>query len=356
MIPGRFYPVFAGHEIWQDLAAYLDRLAPSQVFLLTDEHVRHHCMAILYDKMPALKESPVFVLPPGEGSKDAWHAEAVWKWLSEYPAGKDALLINLGGGVVSDLGGFVAGTYKRGITFINLPTTLIGQADAAVGGKTGINLEGFKNQVGTISHPGAVFICPAFLKSLPVRALVSGYPEIIKTALVTGAEFWDDLNRVVLEAPEALPSLIRRCVMAKLSVADLDPEDRNERKCLNFGHTIGHALEGVSHSNGNEPLLHGEAVAAGMICEAYISTLLTGLDNRALDKMASLLKIFYDRPVQTRMDMSRFLMFASRDKKNSGGEIRFTLIEAPGKPVIDCPVQNEIIEKALRFYRESYTS
>jgi 3-dehydroquinate synthase len=354
-IEGLYYPVFIGKNPWNDLKAFIAEQFPtSKLFILTDENVNKECLPGLLHHVEFLKDAPVISVPSGEGSKSVETALRCWDWLTDQEATRSDLLINLGGGVVTDLGGYVAATYKRGMPFIHIPTTLIGQADAAIGGKTGINFSGYKNHLGYFANPSTVFIDPGFLETLPKRELISGYAELIKSALISGGDFWTRIREEDLDNPAMLQGFIADSVTYKLSITDHDLYDRDLRKCLNFGHTIGHAMESLSFEEGRKPLLHGEAVAAGMICEAYISAKIKGLDRETIKSIHHLINKYFPQIDMDLCadDLHRFLV---QDKKNTEGTIRMTLLRAPGQPRADQPVGPGLISESLVHYKDIFT-
>lgn len=352
---GDHYPVFIGDSALKDGNDFLASMyTASKLFILTDENVYHHCLPRLMDQCPFLKTAEILAIRPGERSKDISMVVDLWKWLTGHNAARGDLMINLGGGVISDLGGFVAGTYKRGIAFVNIPTTLIGQADASLGGKTGINVASVKNLAGSFNNPSAVCIHPPFLETLPGRELKAGYAEIIKSALISGGEFWALCTKGNGLNEAGLLELIRHSVKVKMAFAEKDPYDLNVRRALNFGHTVGHAMESLSFEDGHELLLHGEAIAAGMICEGYLSVAYCGLDPKVLESLSGILKGIFKRIEFDQQDTIKMLQFMIKDKKNREGKVNVTLLSAPGKVLLDQGVRNRQITEALRFYRENF--
>jgi 3-dehydroquinate synthase len=345
------YPVFAGPEIWDEFDAFINPgLKAGGVFILTDVNTVKYCLPVLLEHVPSLNNSPLLSIPAGEASKSIEKVEEIWAWLMEGGAGRDSLLLNLGGGVVSDTGGFAAATYKRGIQHVNIPTSLIGQADAAVGGKTGINVAGVKNLVGLFTDPSAVFIFPGFLETLPLTHITSGFAEIIKSAALAGEKFWIDLNKVngIDDAP--VNQLILAAVGFKCSLIKQDPYDLSARKALNFGHTIGHALESISFLPGNMVITHGEAVAAGMICEAFLSHFLAGMPEKELDELSSVILRFFDLQPINPETAGQLINVMNHDKKNDRERVLFSLLERIGKPVLNEPAGIEDIFRSLEFY------
>ncbi|MCL4133165.1 UNVERIFIED_CONTAM: hypothetical protein GTU68_013513 [Idotea baltica] len=275
----------------------------------------------------------------------------VWEALSEYNADRKSLLINLGGGVVTDLGGFVASTYMRGITYINIPTSLLAMVDASVGGKTGVDLGALKNQVGVINEGEMVGVDTSFLSTLPQNEMVSGFAEMLKHGLIYDKAYWNTLTHLENLDISDLDQLIYDSVLIKNKVVTEDPKELGLRKILNFGHTLGHAIESYFLENADKtPLLHGEAIAIGMILEAYISTKTCELNKDELDVISEgILKTFAKVDIN-KQDLAIIINLLKHDKKNSHGIVRFVLLEAIGKPKIDCVVSNELIFEAFDYY------
>jgi 3-dehydroquinate synthase len=344
------HPVYFGPDTWSEFEHWLLSTLPSaRIFILTDDHAGEFCFPLLLSRTPVLKNCHLYSVIPGEQSKNISTAEDCLKWLSDLNAEKTDLLVNLGGGVISDLGGFVAGIYKRGIPFVNIPTTLIGQADAAIGGKTGLNFRHVKNQVGLIRFPQAVFIDPVFLRTLPEREKRSGMAEILKTALVSGIPSWNEARTQDLFDADHLEKMIALTIRAKIAITDADPQDQNRRMVLNFGHSIGHALEGWSTAEGDHPLSHGEAVALGMIGEAFISHRTAGLSSSHLKEITEFIIRIFPGLKLPEVDPDGFMAFLAQDKKNRDGRFLFTLLEAPGSPLIRQPVGPENIADAMNY-------
>jgi 3-dehydroquinate synthase len=345
------YPVFIGPDPWKELGHYLDSyLLKGGIFLLADHNTNKHCLPVLLAKLPGLARCPVFLVRPGERSKNLRSLERIWQWMIENDAARDSLLLNLGGGVVSDLGGFAAATYRRGIKYINIPTSLTGQADASIGGKTALNISGIKNQAGLFYDPLAVFICPAFLDTLPKAHFISGFAEIIKCAILSGNGFWLKMKNHDGSTDEKIHELIAESAAFKCGIVKSDPFELAARKILNFGHTVGHALESLSFMPGRARMLHGEAVAAGMICEAYLSYETAGLHQSELDEIRILIgKTFSLRPVESH-SYQEIMNMISHDKKKFGGSVGFSLISGAGKPVFDKLVTRDQIIRSFEYY------
>ncbi len=347
------YPVYVGPEPWNELDALARPfLKNGGIYLLTDLNTRESCIPVLNRHHSWLDEHPLFSIMPGEASKELYTLEEIWIWLMEYGATRDSLLINLGGGVVSDLGGFAAATYKRGISYINIPTSLMGQADAAIGGKTGVNISGVKNQAGLFYDPLSVFILPEFLETLPEPHLKSGYAEIIKSAALSGNGLWQMVKNMKTPGKDDLSKLIIETVKFKCSVVSDDPFDRSTRKMLNFGHTIGHALESLSNNGERGGMLHGEAVAAGMICEAFLSSEIAGLPGNELEDLSGVIKTFFSLEPIDNGSFHHLTGMMDHDKKNTSEGIGFSLLESLGKPCLNRSVDRVKITRSLEYFNQ----
>jgi 3-dehydroquinate synthase len=350
------YPVFLGDELWTKIGEFLyPYLSYSGVYILTDENVHRFCLPALVDNIPGFSDIPVYSLPASEKAKEVTALEDVWKWLINNGASRDSILVNLGGGVVSDLGGFAAATFNRGMSYINIPTSLIGQADAAIGGKTGINLLGMKNQAGLFADPAAVFIMPSFLKTVPELHIKSGWAEIIKSAALAGGGFWDKLKNLGRPDNGMLFDLIAEAVRFKCGVVAADPYDLDTRKILNFGHTVGHSLESLYLALGHDEYTHGEAVASGMICEAWISGKLTGMPENEIDQLTGLICNFFElKAVEERhyAFLSDGLKF---DKKKTAHGTGYSLLENIGKPLFGKTVGQSTLLKSFNYYNSKAT-
>jgi 3-dehydroquinate synthase len=335
------------------------RFGKGGILVLADANTNTHCLPVLAGSSPLIASArEVFVIPPGEASKILATAEDLWIRMLTAGVGRDALLVTVGGGVVSDLGGFVAAGYKRGIPCIHFPTSLVGQVDAAIGGKTGVNLGGFKNQVGFFYPPEAVFIFPGFLETLPAPEILSGMAEMVKTLLVGDPAAWNKLQRhhpggdpQYLLPEKAMTGLISAAVKVKNKIVRHDFQEHNVRKVLNFGHTIGHALESCSHLPGREPLRHGEAVAAGMVCSCYLSVLKSGLPVPVSEAIVKFLTGMTGFVPLDESEYGDILNAIRQDKKNRDGRILFTLLSQPGVPRINVACDKHEITAALNFYR-----
>jgi 3-dehydroquinate synthase len=302
-----------------------------------------------------IREKGIIEIPAGDNHKTLDTLALVWLFLSRNNATRKSLLINLGGGMATDLGGFAASTFKRGMEYINIPTTLLGAVDAAVGGKTGINFDGLKNEIGVINPARSVLIDATFFKTLDRQNFLSGFAEMIKHGLLASTETWERIFRFPLENIdyEKLPVLLEESVRVKESIVEKDPMEKNIRKALNFGHTIGHAFESYAIESGN-PALHGYAVAWGMIAELYLSYKKTGFPKEKLQEAVYLIRENYGSLYITCKQYDRLYDRMTHDKKNEGdGRILFSLLAGIGDIRINVNVEKKEILEALDFYRDS---
>jgi len=351
-IPAGSYDIHIGEAAPEKLSELLRRNRYSSLFILADENTTQHCLARLVTLVPKLAEAEVIELESGEENKTIETCLQVWRVLGELGADRHSLLVNLGGGVVSDLGGFVASTFKRGISFVNVPTTLLAQVDASTGGKTGVDLDGLKNEVGVFADPLELYIFPPFLQTLNRREMMAGFAEALKHGLIADAEYWSFLCGINPADDSAWENIIRRSIEIKLQIVQQDPKEQDLRKALNFGHTVGHAVETFFLEGASVSLLHGEAVAVGMICEAYLSYASAGLAPEMLDQVTTYLLNHYAPVTLDPLADHRLLELMRHDKKNSKGEINFTLLETIGRAAVNKKCSAQQILEALRYYRE----
>ena len=350
-IYGTDYKVSFSEKGYQDLN---DKLLNnySAIFLLVDNNTQKYCLPHFLDKIKVLRDKPVISIEAGEVNKHLETCKQVWNQLSDLGADRKSLLINLGGGVITDLGGFVAAAFKRGIHFINIPTTLLSMVDASVGGKTGVDFQGLKNQIGIITNPELVIIDSIYLKTLPENEYRSGYSEMLKHGIISDAEFFKRLSKYESFKENDVYPLIHHSVSIKNSVIARDPLEKNLRKILNFGHTLGHAIESYFLVNSDKKsLLHGEAIAIGMILEAYLASRISGLSIKATKEIKSAFLAIFPKVHFKEEDITSVMALLKNDKKNSHGKVKFVLLEAIGKPVIDIEVGEENISAAFNFYK-----
>lgn len=343
--------VFGRHSPAQ-LAEFFsnDAFSGVKLFILVDENTLKCCLPVLVAKVARLKEAEVIEIGAGEASKSIEICEQIWQVLSELGADRSSILINLGGGVVSDIGGFIAGTFKRGIRYINIPTSLLAQVDASIGGKTGINSGGLKNEVGLFNTPEAVFVDPDLLDTLPKNQFLSGFAEIIKHALVCDEAYWGELKEVSLLQLDRFDPTILHSIRIKNEIVNSDPFESGRRKILNFGHTVGHAMESYTFESDMRSLLHGEAVAMGMVCESFVSHKAGLLSQKDLKDITAFIFSHYTPVELPQLAFHRIIELMRHDKKNRNGEIRMTLLHGIGNAEIDRKVKIETILEALNFY------
>lgn len=312
----------------------------SSVFILTDENIAPFWLPEVCEWLHC-PEAIEIIIKPGEQQKDLRTIQRIWNKLLKHNADRHSLLINLGGGVISDMGGFAASCFKRGIDFINIPTTLLAMVDASVGGKTGVDFGSYKNQIGTFAEPKAVLLNTMFLSTLPEREILSGLAEMLKYGFIADP----DLLQVDLENYE---SFIQRAAEIKKKIVAEDPFEQGKRKILNLGHTIGHAIE--SHRlTGESPLLHGEAVALGMWCALWLSVQKLGLDEMFLRDYEKKLPMLLSEAqvVVCEQDIEDIMKKLVHDKKSRDGKPQFVLLEDLGKPVCDIEMEPDMIREAL---------
>lgn len=337
-------------ELQQKISAH----SYDKIFALTDEHTCRFCLPLL-EGIPCLKEAEPIVIGPEDIHKNLETLAYVWNQLSSRGATRHTLLINLGGGMVTDLGGFAAATFKRGISYINIPTTLLSMVDAAVGGKTGINFNDLKNEIGAFYPADQVLIDSEFLKTLDIQNLLSGYGEMLKHGLISNQAHWSELLTFDFNQIDysKLQTLIGQSVKVKEDIVEKDPYEQNIRKALNFGHTIGHAFESFALKS-EHPVLHGYAVAWGMVCELYLSHLRCGFPKEALRTTIQFIKENYGSLYFTCDDYDALYNLMKHDKKNiASGVINFTLLGGVGDIRINQTASQEEIYELLDFYRET---
>lgn len=345
------YSIQIGEDAPGQLNSFLKKNKFSKIFILVDENSLQHCLPQLIARVKKLSEAEIIELESGEKNKTIDVCVNVWRVLGELAADRHSLLVNLGGGVITDMGGFIASTYKRGIPFVNIPTTLLAQVDASVGGKTGVDLDGLKNEVGVFTNPQELFIYPGFLRTLPRRQMLAGFAEALKHGLIADRDYWKKLISINLADDVSWDEIILRSIRIKSEIVEADPFESGKRKILNFGHTVGHALESFFLERGESSLLHGEAVAAGMICEAWLSNQLGELKENELEEITTALVQLYGSFNVNNMDDHRLIELMRHDKKNESGEIRFTLLDSIGKAVINKKATAADIIEALNYYR-----
>lgn len=315
----------------------------SKTFLLTDSNVAVSVLPSLFGALDNSDDIDIIELEPGESSKTLEIAHQIWQHLAESQADRQALLINLGGGVITDLGGFVASTYKRGIPFIHVPTSLMAMTDAAIGGKTGIDLDHIKNAIGTFAHPLETCICPTFLETLPEKEILCGFAEMIKHAIIADEKLFETLEQIDQDQLHVLSLFVERSADIKAQIVNEDPTEKGKRKLLNFGHTLGHAIESVMLDR-QIPMTHGHAVALGMLVESHIAHALNLLASSDQVRINALISKFFNLPETIAFE--QLLPYLLQDKKNVHGEIRLALPLGIGQAKWDIHVTESQLEKS----------
>lgn len=345
--------VIVSGNLERDLVNAIAECEHDKIFILTDQTTHDMCLPKLQNFL-CLKGAQSIVIKAGDTNKTLDSLAEVWTALSQGGATRHSLMINLGGGMVTDLGGFAASTFKRGIDFINIPTTLLAMVDASVGGKTGINFGGLKNEIGVFSDSKFVIINTQFLDTLDHDNICSGYAEMLKHGLISDNKHWAELVGFNLVQPNLaqLQRMVAESIKVKERIVTEDPHEHGIRKALNLGHTVGHALESFAMKHGR-PVLHGYAVAYGMVCELYLSARKTGFPTDKMHQTVRFILDHYDRLPYTCDDYPELLELMRHDKKNTSGIINFTLLGGIGDIRINQTATKEEIEEALDFLREA---
>jgi len=321
----------------------------SSIFIIVDENTNEFCLPKFLPQLATEIPIEIIEIEAGEGMKNISTCVEIWSILSELGADRKSVLINLGGGVITDLGGFMASTFKRGIDFINVPTTLLGMVDAAIGGKNGVDLGTLKNQIGLISVPQLLLIDTSFLESLPQIQMRSGLAEMLKHGLIYDKNYWNQFLNLENLNFDDLDALVYRSVEIKNEIVLQDPTEKGIRKALNFGHTLGHAIE--SHFlESATPLLHGEAIAIGMILESYISKEQNKLSQIEFDEIKKVLLAIFGKQTFTLEDINSIQNLLIHDKKNEYGKVQFTLIESIGTILLNQSASNDLIFNSFSDY------
>ncbi len=334
------------------LNEYIEKQAFSNVFIITDENTKKYCLPIFQERFN--KFTNVNILS-GEKNKNIETLSDIWNELLLNKGDRKSLIINLGGGVVTDIGGFAAATFKRGIKFIHIPTSLLAMVDAAIGGKNGINFMGIKNQIGTIVPAEMVFIYPGFLKTLPENELKSGYAEMLKHGLIADISYWNELkkhHREMLELKDMplVLQLIKKSVEIKNQVITTDPYEQGLRKILNYGHTLGHAIESLFNYDRKQSISHGKAVAIGMVLASYISSKLFDFDKETVDEIKIFINSVFSVEKFTAKERLKIIDYLIYDKKNEKGKVNFVLLKKIGEPVWNIQVRDNIVQEAFDYY------
>ncbi|WP_369047613.1 3-dehydroquinate synthase [Tenacibaculum sp. UWU-22] len=342
------YPIHFEEKAYEKLASFIASKNYSSIFILVDTNTKLLCYPRFIEHLAIEKSIEVIEIKAGETYKNIDTCVDVWNALTELNADRHSLLITLGGGVVTDLGGFVASCFKRGIDFINIPTTLLSMVDASVGGKTGVDLGVLKNQIGLFANPQMVIIDDVYLQTLSPREIRSGIAEIIKYGLTYDIELF---NQIKDYKNIKINNLIHKSIIIKNEVVLKDPKESGLRKILNFGHTIGHAIESYFLKTPHkEALTHGEAIAIGMVCESYISSKLLNLSKEKVEEVKDTIINIYGKVPILEEDFKPIIDLLIHDKKNLGGQVNFVLLNDFEDFKLDCKVSNELVIDSLKYY------
>lgn len=344
--------VYYNDLAWKAFATYIDEQKNAKVFLIADQNTEQQCLPHFLKNYTAKNQIEIITIPFGEAHKNIATCLNVWNTLSEKGADRNSIIINLGGGVVTDLGGFVASTFKRGLRFINIPTSLLAMVDASVGGKNGVDLGHLKNQIGVINPPEMVILDTTFLITLPHEEQISGLAEMLKHGLIYSEEYWNRIKEVDFENKTEFEKLIWDSVEIKKEIVTKDPFEKNIRKTLNYGHTLGHAIESYFLENDEkQTLLHGEAVAIGLILSTYISSESMGFPKERLKEITETILKYFPKQIFTQQDIAEVIKLLIFDKKNSNGEVLFVLLNNIGQHKTNCKVDNDLIYNAFTYYK-----
>ncbi len=333
-------------KISNGLGSFFDGKQYSKIVVLVDEHTKKFCYPIIKSYLPSHN---LITIKSGEQNKTLVTCQSIWEQMTNFELDRHALLVNIGGGVIGDMGGFCAATYKRGIDFIQIPTTLLSQVDASIGGKLGIDFLGFKNHIGVFSIPKAVLIDAFFLQTLPKNELRSGFAEIIKHCLIRDKNKWNEIKVKDLIIQD-LEDLIRHSVEIKKAVVDEDPTEKGLRKILNFGHTLGHAMETFYLDKGKKRLLHGEAIAAGMIMESYLAFEKKMIEEKTFLDIEEFLFTVYGRVEIEEIDFGKIIDLTHQDKKNKGKIVRASILDGIGSCQFDISLSRKEMLRAMKYY------
>ena len=344
--------IIISQDLCQSLTQAIDEVKHDLLFVLCDETTERLCLPVISD-FECMKAAQRITIPATDSHKTLESLSHVWSELQRMGATRHSLMVNLGGGMVTDLGGFAASTFKRGISYINIPTTLLSMVDASVGGKTGINFGGLKNEIGVFNNARSVILDTTFLRTMDHENICSGYAEMLKHGLINNETMWAELLNFDLDSLDNLDILgrmVAESVAVKQRIVTEDPTEQGIRKALNLGHTAGHAFESLALER--KPVLHGYAVAWGMIVELYLSVVKTGFPQDKMRQTVAFIKENYGRMAISCDDYPHLIELMHHDKKNQGNSINFTLLGGIGDIRINQTATEEEIKDALDFYRE----
>lgn len=334
-------------SIHHGLTEHIAKLNPNSIHIIADENTSRHCVPLLQ----SLINAPLIVVPAGEHFKSLDSCARIWEQLIVGKAQRNSIVLNVGGGMICDLGGFAAACYMRGIKFAHIPTSVLAMTDAAIGGKTGIDFYNLKNYIGLIRLPEFIWIDPVFLHTLPEHEKISGLSEIVKHAIIGSHELWKQLMSIA--SVEAMPwnEILEKSIPVKMKIVEEDPQEFGLRKILNFGHTVGHAIESY-HLSLSNPVSHGDCVATGIIIEAKISNRIGLLNNDDLNNIVKLVSRLLKPFRNTFPTFADLIPYMAMDKKNSGSGTRFSLPDSIGSCLWDIPVENELIQDSFEWFAQ----
>lgn len=350
------YTVYFEQNGFNQLKQYIRQNRFTQLVVLADHNTYTYCYDYAVSSLELETPPVVFTFPPGEKNKNLLTCEEAWNFLLQHQIDKQALVINLGGGTVTDLGGFVAATYQRGIPYVHIPTSLLAMVDASVGGKTGIDFQGIKNQIGVVSPPQMVVIDTYFLKTLAPAELHSGIAEVLKHGLIASETYWNEVTSQNLDSTTNWLPIVYQSVEIKNKIVSQDPFENSIRKYLNYGHTLGHAIEAFSLSQHHNPLTHGHAVAIGMILATYLSVKKFELSESVLNRLVRTYHQYYSPVDISPSDIEEIIEWMKYDKKNRNKQTRFVLLKAVGQPVLDCEIEVSLLQQAFAYYAACKTA
>lgn len=346
-MPESFNPSIHISSSLEELRSFIAKSNYSRIVFFVDENTHEFCLNRLLAQLPMEIKFEILEVSAGEESKSLEVLGSLYEALDSFDLDRNALIVNVGGGVVCDLGGFMASTFLRGIDFINIPTSLLAQVDASVGGKNGINLGKLKNRIGTFNNPRHVFVNLEFLETLDPRELRNGFAEMLKHALIHDAKHWDSLIEICSEKAFLTEDVVSRSIEIKNIYVQKDFQEQGIRKALNFGHTVGHAIESYYMSD-EDPLLHGEAVAYGIIAEAYVSSKMSGLNKDELDHIKEVMQFIYG-PCSRQLQADDLIRLAYADKKAESEQIVCSLISSIGQYSGIYVCTEELMKEAIEF-------
>ena len=345
-IPYSHSKIEIGSLMESSLINFIDKhYKGSRIIIIVDENTHDFCLEQLINVSSQFEAAEIILLPPGEENKVLEVCFQVWEAFSEYNFSRKDLVINLGGGVVTDMGGFISSLFKRGIDFIHIPTSLLGMVDASIGGKTGIDLGSYKNQLGTFIHPKAIFIDPSFLETLPAKEIIYGYAEMLKHALIRDKKHWEDIKFIKNDIDLTTPEILIKSIQIKASIIEEDPQEGGLRKILNFGHTIGHGIEGYFLQSTS--LAHGHCVALGMCAEAFLSKEKGLLSQSEYMDIENCIRRSFHFISLDATEIEGIIELIQQDKKNSANAINCSLLQGIGNCIYDQKISNQEIGNAL---------